>query len=74
LVLVTTLTPLIVAVFSAAPDPAAPDAGAEALGGPPLPELVLDGELEHAAALIAATATPAVATILIRSDLSLAPF
>jgi len=57
--LVTTLTPLIVAVFSPAPDPAAP---------------VLDDELEHAAAPIATAATPATAIILIRIDLSFAPF
>jgi hypothetical protein len=68
--LVTTLTPLIVAVFSAAPDPAAP----EALDGVPLPAPVLDDELEHAAAPITTAATPAAATILIRMDLSLAPF
>jgi hypothetical protein len=70
--LVTTVTPPIVAVFSAAPDPAAPDA--EALDGVPLPALVLEGELEHAAALMATAATPAAAAILIRTDVSLAPF
>jgi hypothetical protein len=72
--LVTTLTPLIVAVFSAAPDPAAPGADAEALDGVPFPAPVLDDELEHAAAPIATAATPATATILIRIDLSFAPF
>ena len=72
--LVTTLTPLIVAVFSAAPDPAAPDAEAEALDGVPLPAPGLDGELEHAAAPIATAATPAVATTLIRVDVFFAPF
>jgi hypothetical protein len=71
--LVTTLTPLIVALFSPAPDPAAPVADAEALDGVPLPALVLEDELEHAAAPTATTATPAAATILIRIDLS-APF
>jgi hypothetical protein len=72
--LVTTLTPLIVAVFSPAPDPAAPGADAETLDGAPLPALPLDDELEHAAAPIATAATPAAATILIRMDLSFAPF
>jgi hypothetical protein len=62
--------PLIVAVFSAAPDPAAP----EALDCGPLPAPVLDDELEHAAAPITTAATPAAATILIRMDLSFAPF
>jgi hypothetical protein len=59
---------LIVAVFSAAPDPAV------ALDAGPLPALVLDGELEHAAALIATAATPAAASHLIRMDVSFAPF
>jgi hypothetical protein len=68
--LVTTLTPLIVAVFSPAPDPAE----AEALDGVPLPAPVPDDELEHAAAPIATAATPATAAILIRIDLSFAPF
>jgi len=68
--LVITLTPLTVAVFSAAPDPAAP----EALDGVPLPAPVPDDELEHAAAPITTAATPAAATILIRLDLSFAPF
>ncbi|HXF03703.1 MAG TPA: hypothetical protein VN601_12015 [Arthrobacter sp.] len=72
--LVTTLTPPIVAVFSAAPDPAAPDAEAEALDGVPLPALVLDDELEHAAAPMATAATPVAASNLIRIDVSLAPF
>jgi hypothetical protein len=72
--LVTTLTPLIVAVFSAAADPAAPEAEAVALDGVPLPVPVLDDELEHAAALIATAATPTVTTILIRIVLSFAPF
>jgi hypothetical protein len=58
--LVTTLTPLIVAVFSA--------------GGVPLPAPVPDDELEHAAAPITTAATPAAAAILIRMDLSFAPF
>jgi hypothetical protein len=62
---------LIAALFSATPDPAAPDA--EALDGVPLPALVPD-ELEHAAALIATAATPATASNLIRIDLSFAPF
>jgi hypothetical protein len=57
--LVTTLTPLIVAVFSPAPDPAEP---------------VPDDELEHAAAPITTAAIPAAATILIRMDLSFVPF
>jgi len=70
--LVTTLTPSIVAVFSA-PDPAAPDGEAEALDDVPFPAPVLD-ELEHAAAPIATAATPAAATVLIRRDLSFAPF
>jgi hypothetical protein len=56
---VTTLTPPTVVLFRAAPDPAAP---------------VLDDELEHAAAPITTAATPAAATILIRMDLSFAPF
>jgi hypothetical protein len=68
--LVTTLTPLIVAVFSPAPDPAE----AEALDGVPLPAPGLDDELEHAAAPIAIAATPAAASHLIRMDLSFAPF
>jgi hypothetical protein len=68
--LVTTLTPLIVVVFSPAPDPAAP----EALDGVPLPAPVPDDELEHAAAPITTAATPAAAAILIRMDLSFAPF
>jgi hypothetical protein len=72
--LVTTLTPLIVALFSAAPDPAEPDADAEALDGAPVPALSLEDELEHAAALIATAATPAAASNLIRIDLSFAPF
>jgi hypothetical protein len=72
--LVTTVTLLIVALFSATPDPAEPDADAEALDGGPLPALVLDGELEHAAALIATAATPAAASNLIRLALSCAPF
>jgi hypothetical protein len=67
---VTTVTPLIAALFSATPDPAE----AEALDGGPLPPLSLEDELEHAAALIATAATPAVATILIRMDVSFAPF
>jgi hypothetical protein len=71
--LVTTLTPLIVAVFSAEPDPAAPDAEAETLDGVPLSAPLLD-ELEHAAAPIATVAAPAAATILIRMDLFFAPF
>jgi hypothetical protein len=71
--LVTTVTPPIVAVFSAAPDPAAPDpavpdAEAEALVGVPLPALVPEDELEHAVAPIATAAIPAAATILIRID------
>jgi hypothetical protein len=70
--LVTTLTPLIVAVFSA-PDPAVPDGEAEALDDVPFPAPGLD-ELEHAAAPIATAATPAAATALIRMDLSFAPF
>src|ERR1700754_3801261 len=69
LALVTTLTPLIVAVFSAVPEPAA-----EAPDGVPLPAPLLDGELEHAAAPAATTATPAAAIILIRKDLLFAPF
>jgi hypothetical protein len=60
---------LIVALFNATPDPAAPDA--EALDGVPLPAPVPDDELEHAAALIATAAT---ASNLIRIDLSFAPF
>jgi hypothetical protein len=72
--LVTTVTPPIVALFSAAPDPAAPDAEAEALDGVPFPALGLDDELEHAAAPIATAAIPAAASILIRIDLSFAPF
>jgi hypothetical protein len=60
--LVTTVTPPIVAVVSAA------------LDGVPLPALVLEGELEHAAALTATAATPAAASNLIRTDVSLAPF
>jgi hypothetical protein len=71
-VLVTTVTPLIVALFSATPDPAEPDA--EALDGVPLPGLVLGDELEHAAALMATAATPAAASSLVVIDLSLAPF
>jgi hypothetical protein len=65
---------LIVAVFSAAPDPAEPDADAEALDGAPVPALSLEDELEHATALIATPATPAAASNLIRIDLSFAPF
>src|SRR4029450_5230363 len=42
--------------------------------GAPLPALVLEGELEHAAALTATAATPAAASNLIRIDVSLAPF
>jgi hypothetical protein len=68
--LVTTLTPPIVALFSAAPDPAAP----EALDGVPPAALVPDDELEHAAALTATAATPAAASNLIQADVSLAPF
>jgi hypothetical protein len=71
---VTTVTPLTVALFSAAPDPAAPDADDEALDGVPLPALVLDDELEHAAAPIATATTPATASNLIRMDGSFAPF
>jgi hypothetical protein len=70
--LVTTLTPLTAVLFSAAPDPAAPDA--EALDGVPFPAPVLDDEPEHAAAPITTAATPAAATILIRLDLSFALF
>jgi hypothetical protein len=40
----------------------------------PLPAPVLDDELEHAAAPIATLAIPAAANILIRIDLSFAPF
>jgi hypothetical protein len=72
--LATTLTPLIVAVFSAAPDPAAPGAEAEEPDGVPLPAPLLDGELEHAAAPAATMATPAAAIILTRKDLFFAPF
>jgi hypothetical protein len=72
--LVTTVTLLMVALFSATPDPAEPDADVEALDGGPLPALVPDGELEHAAALIATAATPAAASNLIRVALSCAPF
>jgi hypothetical protein len=70
--LVTTLTPSIVAVFSA-PDPAAPDGEAGALDDVPFPAPVLD-ELEHAVAPIATAAIPAAASVLIRRDLSFAPF
>jgi hypothetical protein len=66
--LVTTVTPPIVALFSAAPDPAAPDAEAEALAGVPFPALVPEDVLEHAAAPIVTAAIPATATILIRMD------
>jgi hypothetical protein len=72
--LVTTLTPPIVALFRAAPDPAAPGAEAGALDGVPPPVPVPDDELEHAAALMATAATPAAASNLIRIDVSLAPF
>jgi hypothetical protein len=58
--LVTTLTPLTVEVFSA--------------GGVTLPAPVPDDELEHAAAPMATAATPAAAAILIRIDVSFAPF
>jgi hypothetical protein len=66
--LVTTVTPLTCAVFSA-PLPAAAldaeagalDAEAGALEGAP-PALPLDDELEHAAALIATAAVPAAAS------------
>ena len=68
--LVTTVTPPIVVVFSAALDPAEPAAGVEPLAGVPLPP---EDELPHAAALIATAAIPAVATIL-RIDLSFAAF
>ena len=67
--LVTTVTPPIVALFSAAPDPEA-----DALDGVPFPALGLDDELEHAAAPIATAVIPAAASILIRIDLSFAPF
>ena len=63
--------PVIVAVFSAAPDPAAPDAEAETLDGVPLSAPVLD---EHAAAPNWTVAAPAAATILIRIDLFFTPF
>jgi hypothetical protein len=66
--LVTTVTPLTFAVFSAAPDPAAPgEAGV--LDGAPYPALPLEDEL-HAAAVTATAATPAAARILIRIDVS----
>jgi hypothetical protein len=77
LALVTTVTPLICAVFSAPPAAAALEAGAlEAEAGAldaeagalegAAPALPLDDELEHAAALIAAAAVPAAASIVIR--------
>jgi hypothetical protein len=69
--LVTTVTPLTFAVFSAAPDPAAPgEAGV--LDGAPYPALPLEDEL-HAAAVTATAATPAAARILIRIDVSFLP-
>jgi hypothetical protein len=85
LALVTTVTPLICAVFSAPPAAAALEAGAlDAEAGAALdaeagtlegvaPALPLDDELEHAAALIAAAAVPAAASIVIRilMDISL---
>jgi hypothetical protein len=45
-----------------------------ALDAAPLPAPPLEAGLEHAAALIATTATPAAASNLIRIDVSLAPF
>jgi hypothetical protein len=68
--LVTTVTPPMFAVFSAALDPAEPAAGVEPLAGVLPPE----DELPHAAAPIATAAIPAAAAILIRTDVSLAPF
>jgi hypothetical protein len=75
--LVTTVTPLTCAVFSAPlaaaldPEAGAPDAEAGALAAeagaledPPPAALPLDDELEHAAALIATAAVPAAASIV----------
>ena len=45
--LVTTVTPLMFAVFRA-PEPAVPTADAEAVDGVPLPAPPLEDELEHA--------------------------
>jgi hypothetical protein len=84
LALVTTVTPLICAVFSAPPAAAALEAGALAEEAGALdaeagalegaaPAVPLDDELEHAAALIATAAVPAAASIVIRilMDISL---
>jgi hypothetical protein len=78
LALVTTVTPLTCAVFSAplaaaVLDAEALDAEAGALDDAP-PALPLDDELEHAAAPIATAAVPAAASIvyLIRMDSSFA--
>jgi hypothetical protein len=76
--LVTTVTPLTCAVFSAPlaaaaldPEAGAPDAEAGALAAEagaledaPPAALPLDDELEHAAALIATAAVPAAASIV----------
>jgi hypothetical protein len=79
LALVTTVTPLTCAVFSAplaaaalVAEAGALDAEAGALEGA-APALPLDDELEHAAALIATAAVPAAASIVIRipMDISL---
>jgi hypothetical protein len=77
--LVTTVTPLTCAVFSAplaaaVLDAEALDAEAGALDDAPAPALPLDDELEHAAAPIATAAVPAAASIvnLIRMDSSFA--
>ena len=67
--LVTTVTPLIFAVFRA-PDPAVPTADAEAVDGVPLPAPPLEDELEHAVALTATAAIPAAASILIHMVVS----
>jgi hypothetical protein len=66
--LVTTVTPPICAVFSAALDPAEPAAGVEPPDDVPLPP---DDELPQAAAPSATAAIPAAASIL-RIDLSFA--
>jgi len=69
--LVTTVTPLTCAVFSAplaaaVLDAAVLDAEAGALDDAPPAAVPLDDELEHAAALTATAAVPATASIVIR--------
>jgi hypothetical protein len=71
LALVTTVTPLTCAVFSAplaaaVLDAEALDAEAGALDDAPPAAVPLDDELEHAAALTATAAVPAAASIVVR--------